>query len=221
MDTDQQALDKPRAVCLIRLDTSGLETPRHATLAQRHAAELGYVCLYTVRPPVDHPDPIGYALGIAAGLAADALIVYDLTTVDNMPSRVCELLDLQTVCPPTTWTATLPATINCGHAHPDRPLTIPQARRIMQQLIVCRAFECPLKASAYSCLVRAGKIVPPVDTLRERAAARGIPFEPLPSDTPQPPGPTMQTLLDVLEGLALPDADPRRLAARLSPGVEV
>ena len=38
---------------------------------------------------------IGYALGLAAGLGVDAMIVYDLETVGHTPSRVCELFDLE------------------------------------------------------------------------------------------------------------------------------
>lgn len=213
--------DKPTAVCLVRPDISGLEAPRHATLAQRHAAQRGYISLYTVRPPTDSPDPIGYALGLAAGLAVDALVVYDLAAVDNQPSRVCELFDLETVCPPITWAAALPSTSDTEHAHPDHRLTGAEAAQILQQHIRCRALECPLKASAYTRLVKAGKIVPPTKTPRERAAARGIPFPPQSSDPlTLPSGPDMQTLLAVLDGLADPDADHRMLAARLSSDTE-
>ncbi|MEV6320169.1 hypothetical protein AB0M45_03075 [Nocardia sp. NPDC051787] len=59
--------------------------------------------LYTVRPPQGTTDPIGYAIGIAAGLGVAAIVVYNLVHVDNQPARVCEDFDLQTVCPPETW----------------------------------------------------------------------------------------------------------------------
>ncbi|WP_063047823.1 hypothetical protein [Nocardia pseudovaccinii] len=171
-----------------------------------------------MRPPADHSDPIGYALDIAAGLAVDALVVYDLETVGNTPSRVCELFDLQTVCPPTTWAAVVPDRAdNTEHAHPGYPLTITAAQRIMQQHLMCPAHACPRKASAYSFLVQAGKIVPPVDTPRERAAARQLPFKPRDRDIPLPVSVDIETLLDVLNGLTNPQADARVLAAQLNP----
>ncbi|MBU3061807.1 hypothetical protein KO481_09755 [Nocardia sp. NEAU-G5] len=55
------------------------------------------------RPPDDAPDPIGYALGLAAALDAAAIVVFDLAAVDDRPARVCEAFDLETVCPATTW----------------------------------------------------------------------------------------------------------------------
>ncbi|RJO76967.1 hypothetical protein D5S18_12235 [Nocardia panacis] len=82
---------------------SGSHAPRHAVEVQRHALSLGYQYVYTVRPPQDAPDPIGYALGIAAGLNVAAIVVYDLAQVDDQPARVCEDFDLETVCPATTW----------------------------------------------------------------------------------------------------------------------
>ncbi|MEU6563112.1 hypothetical protein [Nocardia nova] len=218
MNTGKSDDDKPTAVCLVRPDISGLETPRHAALARRHAEKMGYLWLYTVRPPADSPDPIGYGLGIAAGLAADAIVVYELTAVDNMPSRICERFDLETVCPPTTWQAASPALVDVDHNHPDGPLTTAEASAIMQQHIGCHALGCPRKASAYSRLVRAGKVVPPAETPRERAAARGIAFTPFESHSL--PGSDMRTLLNVLDGLTRPDADFQMLAARLSPATE-
>lgn len=78
-----------------------------------------------------------------------------------------------------------------------------RAPRPWPTLLGCRALECPRKSSAYSFLVRAGKIVPPVDTPRERAAARGIAFQPRHDhDGPLPEGVNLETLLDVLVGLA-------------------
>ncbi|NKY48266.1 hypothetical protein [Nocardia cerradoensis] len=170
---------------------------------QRHAERLGYLHLYTVRPPADAADPVGYALGLAASLNVDAIVVYDLETVGNSPSRVCDMFDLETVCPPATWAVTLPGFADPEHSHPEQPLTVASAQQIMQEHVNCRAVECPRKASAYSCLVRAGKIVPPVDSPRERAAARGLRFRPRrTNDCPLPDGVNLETLLDILSGLA-------------------
>jgi hypothetical protein len=94
---------QPTAIGLVRADVSGLDAPRHTVAVERHARISGLQYAYTVRPPQDHPDPIGYALGIAAGLDAAAIVVYDLAHVDNQPARVCEDFDLETVCPATTW----------------------------------------------------------------------------------------------------------------------
>ncbi|MEU6562286.1 hypothetical protein [Nocardia nova] len=203
MDFGDRHRHQPTAICLVRVDVSGSTAPRHALEVQRHAARLGYTPLYTVRPPIDVPDPVGYALGLATSLNVDAMIVYDLETVGNAPSRVCELFDLETVCPPVTWAAAAPGPADAAHAHPEQPLTVVAARRIMQQHLNCRAMECPRKSSAYSFLVRMGKIVPPVDSPRERAAARGIAYLPRPDeDAPLPEGVSVETLLDVLSGLA-------------------
>jgi len=99
----QQQQDKPKAVGFVRADVSGLHSPRHTAAVGRHALALGYQYVYTALPPQDTADPIGYALGIAAGLDAVAIVVYDLAHVDNQPARVCEDFDLETVCPATTW----------------------------------------------------------------------------------------------------------------------
>ncbi|WP_280273417.1 hypothetical protein [Nocardia wallacei] len=213
----QRISEKPTAMSLVRPDVSGLEAPQHAIETQRHAEKLGYDHLYTVRPPADHPDPIGYALGMAAGLGVDALFVYDLATVDNMPSRICEMFDLETVYPPETWAAA-PDVVDRDHTYPDHPLTVDEARRIMQEHIGCRAVSCPRKSSAYGRLVREGKIVPPVDTQRERAAARGIPYRPS-AEPFAPLGTDLQTLIAVLDGLVA-DAEEHAFAVRLSPGSE-
>ncbi|WP_280270384.1 hypothetical protein [Nocardia wallacei] len=218
MGSDEQNAGRLTAVCLVRGDVSGCDAPLHATLAQRHAAELGYVWLYTVRPPADHSGPIGYGLGIAAGLGADAIVAYDLGTVDNMPSRVCELFVLETVRPPNTWPVALPSLADREHMYLDHPLTVAEAQRIMQQHIGCSADSCRRKSSAYRWLVREGKIVPPVETLRERAAARGIPY--WSSDASLPPsGVDIQMLIAVLDGLAA-DAEEHVSSVRLSPGSE-
>ncbi|MFX0579062.1 hypothetical protein [Nocardia nepalensis] len=71
---------------------------------QRHALTLGYQYVYTVRPPADVDDPIGYALGIAAGLEVEVIIVFDLGHVDCRPALICDAgFDLETVCPQGTW----------------------------------------------------------------------------------------------------------------------
>ncbi|WP_433193849.1 hypothetical protein ACQP1G_34395 [Nocardia sp. CA-107356] len=59
--------DKPKAIGFVRDDVSGSDAPRHAEDVRRHAHTLGYQYVYTVRPPDDADDPIGYALGMAAG----------------------------------------------------------------------------------------------------------------------------------------------------------
>ena len=86
---------RPTAVGLVRTDISGLDASEHAVRIHRHAEQLGYRYLYTVRPPVRREtDPVEYALAIATGVQAAALIVYDLETVGNTPARVCEVFDL-------------------------------------------------------------------------------------------------------------------------------
>ncbi|WP_228001129.1 3,4-dihydroxy-2-butanone-4-phosphate synthase [Nocardia australiensis] len=42
---------KPKAVGLVRADVSGQHALRHAVEIRRHAEQLGYQYLYTVRPP--------------------------------------------------------------------------------------------------------------------------------------------------------------------------
>ncbi|WP_330230884.1 hypothetical protein OHA40_33945 [Nocardia sp. NBC_00508] len=99
----QPGADRSKAVGLVRGEVSGLDAPRHAVAVARHARELGYQYVYTVRPPRGCADPVGFALGLAAGLGVVAIVVYDLTQVDDRPARVCEDFDLETVCPPGTW----------------------------------------------------------------------------------------------------------------------
>ncbi|MFI2281840.1 hypothetical protein [Nocardia beijingensis] len=95
---------EPKAIGLVRGDVSGPDAPRHADAVQRHASALGYQYVYTVRPPVDVDNPIGYVLAIAGGLAIDVIVVFDLAHVDNQPAVVCDAgFDLETVCPQCTW----------------------------------------------------------------------------------------------------------------------
>lgn len=109
--------ERPKAVGMVRGDVSGLQAPRHAIAVQRHARALGYHYVYTIRPPQDIDDAIGYALGIAAGLDVAAIVVYGLDQVDNQPARVCEDFDLETVCPATTWARVAgPAPVETGAA---------------------------------------------------------------------------------------------------------
>lgn len=95
---------RPKAIGLIRTDISRLDTPRHTVAIERHAREMGFRYIYTVRPPQDHSDPVAYALVLAATLDAEAIIVYDLGQVDNQPAQVCDQgFNLETVCPQWTW----------------------------------------------------------------------------------------------------------------------
>ncbi|WP_433602281.1 hypothetical protein ACQPXH_11415 [Nocardia sp. CA-135953] len=96
--------DKPKAIGFVRNDVSGPHAPRHALDVQRHANTLGYQHVYTVRPPAEVDDPIGYALGIAAGLEIQVIVVFDLGHVDCQPALICDAgFDLETVCPQSTW----------------------------------------------------------------------------------------------------------------------
>lgn len=96
-----QPNDKPTAFRMVCVDVSSLELARHATLAERHVAEVGYIRLNTVRPPADHADPIGFGLGFGA----DPVFVYESILVGNMPSRVCRMFELRTVYLPGVWAA--------------------------------------------------------------------------------------------------------------------
>ncbi len=203
---------KPIAVGLVRADVSGLRAPDHAVLIRRHAEKLGYRYIHTVHPPQDDSDPVGYALGIAAGLEAAALVVLDLETVGHTPSRVCELLDLETVIPSETWAAATYALRDPGHAYPVQALTTVSAQRIMQHHLTCCAPRCPRKASAYAFLVQDGKIVPPASTPRERAAARGLEYPARDESAPAlPEGVDVATLVSVLGKLKNPDRGAERL----------
>ncbi|WP_280242909.1 hypothetical protein [Nocardia abscessus] len=97
--------DRPKAIGLVRNDVSGPDAPRHAAAVQRHAHALGYHYVYTMRPPADVDDPIGYALAIASGLAVGVIVVFDLGHVGDRPALVCDAgFDLETFCPQSTWT---------------------------------------------------------------------------------------------------------------------
>ncbi|WP_280232389.1 hypothetical protein [Nocardia cyriacigeorgica] len=89
----------------VREAVSGPHAVRHAAEIRRYAVGSGRRYVYTVRPPSDDADPIAYALGIAAALGVDTIVVFDLAHVDDSPARICdEGFDLETVCPATTWT---------------------------------------------------------------------------------------------------------------------
>ncbi|MEV5834249.1 hypothetical protein [Nocardia sp. NPDC052112] len=115
-EADTGRFDTPKAVGFVRGDVSGLAAPRHASAVTQHARLLGYQYVYTIRPPQDTPDPIGYALGIAAGLGVAAIVVYDLAQVDDQPARLCEDFDLETVCPATTWARVARPAVETGAA---------------------------------------------------------------------------------------------------------
>ncbi|MCP2295818.1 hypothetical protein APR11_002236 [Nocardia amikacinitolerans] len=95
----------PKAVGLIRAAVSGPRLARHANEIRWHAVRSGYWYVYTVRPPADEPNPVGYALIMARALGAEVVVVFDLAQVDDRPALVCEAgFDLETVSPPGTWT---------------------------------------------------------------------------------------------------------------------
>ncbi|MEU6562927.1 hypothetical protein [Nocardia nova] len=211
---------QPGAIGLVRVEVSASAAPRHAEAVARRARALGYRYLYTVRPPHDIIDPIGYALDIATGLEVAAIVVYDLAHVDNQPARVCDDFDLETVCPAETWAraacpaptrseepAKEPATIVtppqvCARAD------IPLAHKLMRDHRECRTDRCVWKAAAFHTLVDTGRLAPQTTPPRARAATRGIPFPPLDSAPHTDAGPTPRTLrevLDKLSGIALPE----------------
>lgn len=197
-DRSQRKSDQPKAVGIVRVEVSGRATERHAIQIKRHAEHLGYLYLYTVRPPEDRPDPIGYGLAIAVDVGAAAVVTYDLTTVDHSPARICDWCDLETVCPRETWAR---SAIDPDHARSTFQLTVPMAQRIMQQHRACSAHRCPRKSAALGHLVQAGKVVPPELSPRERAALRGLRFEPVPEETPMAVAADMRTVMNVLNGL--------------------
>ncbi|QIS23605.1 hypothetical protein [Nocardia terpenica] len=144
---------RPTAIGVDRPSRSGLDSPRRAAEIRRHAEELGYRLLYTVRPPHDHGDPIGYALGIARGIRAEALFAYDLDTVDHQPGRVTAVCALETVNPAQSWDAACPSAADPGQRPPDVYLSIDVANRVVQQHLSCRTSECLRKAAALNSLI--------------------------------------------------------------------
>ncbi|WP_157224285.1 hypothetical protein [Nocardia paucivorans] len=99
----------PAAIGFVRLELSTHHAPRHTDEIRRHARESGYRYLYTVRPPVDEPNPLTYVRARATELGAQVIIAYDLGQVNNQPRLLCDLgYRLETVCPHTVWAPSLP-----------------------------------------------------------------------------------------------------------------
>ncbi|WP_253788119.1 hypothetical protein [Nocardia amikacinitolerans] len=94
---------RPTALGFVRGGVSGQAAARHEVAVRRHARAMGYRYVYTVRPPDDCTDPVGFVLGLAAAAGIVAIVVHDLAHVDDRPARICENFDLETVCPPSTW----------------------------------------------------------------------------------------------------------------------
>ncbi|MEV5835088.1 hypothetical protein [Nocardia sp. NPDC052112] len=76
------------------------------------------------------------------------------------------------------------------------------AHKQMQRHLACRVAHCLWKAAAYHTLVDAGRLAPQTSSPRERAAARGIAFPPLDSQSYVHNGPTTQTIHEVLSKLS-------------------
>lgn len=92
------------AIGFVRVDLSAHNAPRHVHEICRYARESGYRYLYTVRPPVDDPNPLGYVGSLASELSAEVIIAFDLGQVDNRPALLCDLgYRLETVCPHSVW----------------------------------------------------------------------------------------------------------------------
>lgn len=164
---------RPRVVGFLRNDVARLEASRHIVAMRRHADMLGYRYVYTVCPPDHLDDPIGYLLDVVCGTTVAAVVVFDLEAVDHSPARVCEICDLETVCPPQTW-ARVCMNDARAHAFPDHTLSVDEAVRIMQQHRGCSALECARKSNALTRLVAAGKMTPPAVTAADRVNERGI-----------------------------------------------
>lgn len=183
--TEQQH-NKPKAVGFIRAELSGQHLSRHTAEVARHAVRLGYLHVCTVFPPQDTADPVDYMLGIAAGLDATAIVVYDLSHINDQPRLVCEDFDLESVNPPETWAHAAPrAPIESGGGVMDGAVIVAPsqvcdradvelAHELMRHHLVCRVDRCVWKEAAYRTLVDAGRLTPPMWSLRERAAARGL-----------------------------------------------
>ncbi|WP_063060174.1 hypothetical protein [Nocardia sienata] len=103
---ERPAQRRATAIGFVRVDISAHHAPRHAHEIQCHARKSGYRYLYTVRPPVDEPNPLTYVRALATELGAEVIIAFDLGQVDDRPNLFCDLgYRLETVCPPTVWTA--------------------------------------------------------------------------------------------------------------------
>ena len=164
---------RPKAIGFALRSVDG---PRHRQEIERHARRLGFHYLSTVAPPSGHADPVGYALDIAMGVHAAAIIVYDLGVVGHSPARVCERFELATVCPEQTWAHAVPAMPDpAAHGFPRYRLEVTEAHRIFQRHKQCRVSECCWKSAAVRCLEEAGKLAPPATTPGERAAQRRLP----------------------------------------------
>ncbi|MBF6176024.1 hypothetical protein [Nocardia blacklockiae] len=191
-------LQRPKAM---GFDVSSLDAPRRRNEIQRHTQRLGYHYVYTVRPPEGHTDPIGYAITIAAGIHAAAIIVYDLEAVGHNPARICERFALETICPGETSSRDVPPLIDpAAHGLPETDLSPSVAHRIFRLHIECRAVACPRKAAAIRYLVNTRRLQLAATTPRRRAEARGIAWEPTADD---PPGMSDETrsMLEVLDEL--------------------
>ena len=73
MSSPDRDKSKPKCIGLVRGETSGLRGPQHAVMLRRHAQQLGYRYLYTILPPQDHPDPVGYDCDRCSSRRADRL----------------------------------------------------------------------------------------------------------------------------------------------------
>lgn len=96
---------RPKAVGLVRTELSGIDTAAHALDIQCYADHLGYEWTFSIRPPQGARDPVGYTLGIAAGMEAAAIIVVDMTHVDHRTDIGTAGFDLLTMTPPRLWRA--------------------------------------------------------------------------------------------------------------------
>ncbi|NKY53687.1 hypothetical protein [Nocardia vermiculata] len=94
---------RPAALGLVRPSLSGRRAASYALEIQSHAQYLGYRWLYTLRPPTTTSDPVGYALALAAGLDAAAVITVSDAHIDYRPERIAAALNLITITPPRIW----------------------------------------------------------------------------------------------------------------------
>lgn len=94
---------RPAALGLVRVEISDRDAAAHDLEIQCQANYLGYRWLFTIRLPGGTHDPVGYALAIAAGLGAEAIIVTDLAHVDDQLERIIADFDLATTAPARLW----------------------------------------------------------------------------------------------------------------------